>query len=278
MKVGVQRFADLEASRSKQMSLTEESGIGAGEGSVFAADPTPSTELDVNTDVIVYTGVAILRATSSGAQVLFIQRADSKLELPTGQAQAGETEEQAAVRIAQEAGVRGIQVQAAAALGELHFKDKKIKEEEKVVRVVKRTIRVMLATPTEQFVIESREGLESREWISQVDLPKLCTGNRLQAIYRQHVHIVELALNRLAVAIPFLQAEGGRAGGNGMAGNGSFIRFFAALDFEATCWNEEESGPGARAKQDAEAEIIEFPTVLYRVDGDGLKEVGQFRR
>jgi hypothetical protein len=131
----------------------------------------------------------------------------------------------------------------------------------------------MLATPTEQFVIESREGLESREWISHVALPKLCVGNRLQAIYRQHINIVELALNRLAVVIPFLQAEEGGAGGNG-----SFIRFFAALDFEATCWNEEESGPLARDKQDAEAEIIEFPTVLYRVDGDVLKRVGQFQR
>ena len=56
---------------------------------------------------------------------------------------------------------------------------------------------------------------------------------------------------------------------------GSDIRWFAALDFEATCWDTD------RAKQRREAEIIEFPTVLYRVVGDGrnshLERVGEWR-
>ncbi len=103
--------------------------------------------------------------------------------------------------------------------------------------------------------------------------------------------IVYLALNHFAVAVPFLlqagggggtREEGARAGGGAgdgtAAAGGSFIRFIAALDFEATCFDEAESGPGAREKQDAEAEIIEFPTVLYRVHGSRLQKVGQFQR
>ena len=61
-----------------------------------------------------------------------------------------------------------------------------------------------------------------------------------------------------------------------MARNSSFIRFFAVLDFEATCWDGQQAG--AQAKQSAELEIIEFPTVLYRVNGDVLDKIGEFRR
>lgn len=49
----------------------------------------------------------------------------------------------------------------------------------------------------------------------------------------------------------------------------SGVRWLAVLDFEATCWD------GDKAKQHAETEIIEFPTVLYRVVGaDGSGSAG----
>jgi hypothetical protein len=288
------------------MSNTEESGIGKSRGNAQAgggpaADPTPSAGLDVQTEFVLFTGVAIIRATLGCAQLLFIQRWDNKLELPKGQMQTGETEEQAGERIAlQEAGVGGIQLQTPAALGELQCKDKPVKEDKKVVTVIKETIRVLLASPSEQFVIESRENV-TPVWISLDDLPKLIAGtfvgaSRLHAMYIQDIqkkpkkNVVELALNHFAVAVPFLLKAGGggergevaaRAGaaaGDGIVSAGSFIRFIAALDFEATCFDESESGPGAREKQDAEAEIIEFPTVLYRVHGNLLEEVGQYQR
>jgi hypothetical protein len=135
------------------MSNAEESGIGKGGGKAQAgggpaADPTPSTGLDVHTEFRLFIGVAIIRATPRGAQLLFIQRWDNKLELPKGQVEAGETEEQAAERIALlEAGVGGIQVQTPAALGELQCKDKPVKEDKKVVTVIKETIRVLLPAP-----------------------------------------------------------------------------------------------------------------------------------
>jgi ADP-ribose pyrophosphatase YjhB (NUDIX family) len=111
------------------------------------------------------------------AQLLFIQRWDNKLQLPKGQMQAGETEEQAAERIAlQEAGVGGIQLQTPAALGELQCKDKPVKEDKKVVTVIKETIRVLLASPSEQFVTESRENV-THVWISLDDLPKFIAGS-----------------------------------------------------------------------------------------------------
>jgi ADP-ribose pyrophosphatase YjhB (NUDIX family) len=91
------------------------------------------------------TAVAIVRATSRGAQLLFMQRGDSMefFKLPKGQVQAGDAEERAAERIAlQEAGVRGIQVQAGA-LGQLQTKPKKIKKDQKVVRAIHETIRVL---------------------------------------------------------------------------------------------------------------------------------------
>jgi len=250
------------------------------------------------------TGVAIVRATSGGAQLLFIRRRDSKLlELPKGPVAAGETEEQAAVRIVlQEAGVYGVQVQDAAAICfPLQCKDKKVfflEEGKKVVRVIRETIRVLLATPTEQFAIESREHM-ALIWISLGDLPRLNGGEGGVTFKFNHVRageIAKLALNHYAVAVLGGRGKSGGEGGEGeeegkgsgekgegkeeatlVAGNSSFIRFFAVLDFEATCWNEAESGPGARAKQDAEAEIIEFPTVLYRVDGDNLACVAQFQ-
>jgi hypothetical protein len=106
----------------------------------------------------------------------------------------------------------------------------------------------------------------------------------------QHKLIVQLALNQFAVAVPFVPAKEETAGGEARGGvtvttvadSGSFIRLFAALDFEATCWNGpgegEGEGEGGRLKQEEEAEIIEFPTVLYRVGDDGLQEVERFRR
>ena len=54
--------------------------------------------------------------------------------------------------------------------------------------------------------------------------------------------------------------------------------WLAVLDFEATCWKD------SRSKQRAETEIIEFPTVLYRVGASGpgratdvLELVGEWR-
>jgi inhibitor of KinA sporulation pathway (predicted exonuclease) len=50
------------------------------------------------------------------------------------------------------------------------------------------------------------------------------------------------------------------------------IRFLAVLDFEATCWSDD------REKQRRETEIIEFPTVLYRVTGGALQRLAEWRR
>jgi hypothetical protein len=77
------------------MSNTEESGIGKSRGNAQAgggpaADPTPSAGLDVQTEFVLLTGVAIIRATLGCAQLLFIQRWDNKLELPKGRMQAGD--------------------------------------------------------------------------------------------------------------------------------------------------------------------------------------------
>jgi ADP-ribose pyrophosphatase YjhB (NUDIX family) len=277
------------------MSSADMQDITKGErqaqaNSVSLANPIPSAEPDVISVEDFWTAVAIVRPTSRGTQLLFIQRGDSMFfKLPQGQVQAGEAEERAAERIAlQEAGVRGIQVQAEA-LGQMQIKPKKSFKDPNVVRIIHETIRVCLATPTDVFGVESRADVHLL-WIFQDDLKMLSAGKfeveggniRLHAMYIHHKHIAELALNRFAVAIPFVQAKGDTAGGEArgevatVANNCSFIRFFAALDFEATCWN----GPDGRTKQDAEAEIIEFPTVLYRVCGDGkeLIEVGRFRR
>jgi ADP-ribose pyrophosphatase YjhB (NUDIX family) len=283
------------------MSSADKQGFTKGDrpaqaNSVPVASPIPSAEHDVISITEVSTAVAIVRATSRGTQLLFMQRGDSKefFKLPKGQVQEGEAEERAAERIAlQEAGVRGIHVQASV-LGQLQCKPKKIYQDQKVVRVIHETIRVFIATPTDVFDFESRDGV-NLIWIFQDDVKMLIAGNfvdlggrsiRLHAMYIQHMHIGELALNRFAVAVPFVQAKEETSGGGAKRGvttgadNASFIRFFAALDFEATCWN----GPDGRVKQDAEAEIIEFPTVLYRVvggrgeGGDCLQEVGRFHR
>lgn len=53
----------------------------------------------------------------------------------------------------------------------------------------------------------------------------------------------------------------------------SLVRFLAVLDFEATCWSDD------REKQRREAEIIEFPTVLFRIGEEGtLERVGEWRQ
>ena len=149
------------------MSNTEESGIGKSRGNAQAgggpaADPTPSAGLDVQTEFVLFTGVAIIRATLGCAQLLFIQRWDNKLELPKGQMQAGETEEQAAERIAlQEAGVGGIQLQTPAALGELQCKDKPVKEDKKVkgikpkimpIETIRKVIKEAAGTPLREII------------------------------------------------------------------------------------------------------------------------------
>jgi hypothetical protein len=270
------------------MSNTGESGVERGEGKAqagggAAANATPSTELDAEIVVEASACVAIVRAASGGAQLLFVQPYSGILRLPTGRADAEETEAQAAARIVlQDAGVRGVLVHAGVELGALHCKDKKFKEEGMVVRVVRPIIRVLLATPTEQFAIESRETVTLR-WISEDELKKLRSGGAdgvtFQFNHNQAAEVAKRALNHFAVAVPFLKAESGgegEGGGDAAVGNGSFIRYFAVLDFEATCWDQQEAG--ARAKQDAESEIIEFPTVLYRVDGDVLEKVSEFRR
>jgi inhibitor of KinA sporulation pathway (predicted exonuclease) len=68
-------------------------------------------------------------------------------------------------------------------------------------------------------------------------------------------------------------AEADRAAARGS----STIRYLAVLDFEATCWADDQE------KQRAELEIIEFPTVLYRIaeggtEGRTLELVGEWRR
>lgn len=62
------------------------------------------------------------------------------------------------------------------------------------------------------------------------------------------------------------------------AADASGTRFLAVLDFEATCWDDD------REKQRREAEIIELPTVLYRVPtavaadaGAPLERAGEWR-
>lgn len=266
------------------MSNTEESGDKRGKGKAqagggAAANASPITEPDAEIVVETSTCVAIVRAASGGPQLLFVQPYSGVLRLPNGRAEAEETDAEAAARIVlQEAGVRGVQVHAGVELGTLHCKDKIFKVDGNVVRVVKHIVRVLLATPTEQFNIESREVVTLR-WISQNELPKLRNGVKFQFNHNQAADVATRALNYLAVAVPSYNAERGREGhegGDAVVGNSSFIRYFAVLDFEATCWDHQKAG--ARAKQDAESEIIEFPTVLYRVNGNSLEKVGEFRR
>ena len=53
----------------------------------------------------------------------------------------------------------------------------------------------------------------------------------------------------------------------------NMVRFLAVLDFEATCWSDD------REKQRREAEIIEFPTVLFRIGEEGsLVRAGEWRK
>ncbi len=50
------------------------------------------------------------------------------------------------------------------------------------------------------------------------------------------------------------------------------IRYICILDFEATCWDDNGNGNKDKSK----IEIIEFPSILYRLDKNKLEKIGEF--
>ena len=52
------------------------------------------------------------------------------------------------------------------------------------------------------------------------------------------------------------------------------IRYICILDFEATCWND--NGIGIGNKDKSQIEIIEFPSILYKLQNNKLEKIGEF--
>ena len=50
------------------------------------------------------------------------------------------------------------------------------------------------------------------------------------------------------------------------------IRYICILDFEATCWNDN----GIGNKDKSQIEIIEFPSILYKLQNNKLEKIGEF--
>lgn len=50
------------------------------------------------------------------------------------------------------------------------------------------------------------------------------------------------------------------------------IRYICILDFEATCWNDN----GIENKDKSQIEIIEFPSILYKLQNNKLEKIGEF--
>jgi inhibitor of KinA sporulation pathway (predicted exonuclease) len=56
------------------------------------------------------------------------------------------------------------------------------------------------------------------------------------------------------------------------------IRYICILDFEATCWNDNGNGNGNGNgnKYKSQIEIIEFPSILYKLEKNKLEKIGEF--